>query len=219
MADKNIEICTAIFDYDSDFSISPARFRGFMAHLFSNISEFHHHSNNSYHYPLIQYKRINGKLAIVGIGKFADIVYNNIPSIEHITTEKEKIPINNIEIKNSVFSMISKLSVYGFSSPWIALNEINYAKYKQSGKPDKKKLLEKILVGNILSMFKGLGIFVPQKVEANILRHYSKPITVHDNRFVGFRLDFACNVVLPEFIGLGKSVSKGFGVIKEKNDS
>ncbi|CAE6493542.1 CRISPR-associated endonuclease Cas6 [Candidatus Nitrosotenuis uzonensis] len=218
MADKVIDICTATFDFDSDERISPAKFRGFMAHLFSNIAEFHHHSDNSYHYPLIQYKRVQSKIAIVGIGKYADIVAFNMADVDHITTETQKIPIKNIQIKNSVYSIAEKLSTYGFSSPWIALNETNYVKYKQAGKSDKKKLLEKILIGNILSMFKGLSIFVPQKIEVNILQHYSKPITVHDNKFVGFKLEFTCNVVLPEFIGLGKSVSKGFGVIKKKND-
>ncbi|MFM8659222.1 MAG: CRISPR-associated endonuclease Cas6 [Candidatus Nitrosotenuis sp.] len=219
MADKTIEICTAMFDFDSDERISPTQFRGFMAHLFSNISEFHHHSDNNYHYPLIQYKRVQNKIAIIGIGNYADIVSSNMADIEHITTETQKIPIKNIQINNSVYSIVEKLSTYGFSAPWIALNEENYAKYKQASKSDKRKLLEKILVGNILSMFKGLGIFVPQKIEVNILRHYSKPITVHDNKFVGFGLDFACNVVLPEYVGLGKSVSKGFGVIKKKNVS
>ena len=207
-----------MFDFDSEENITPAKFRGFMAHLFSNIAEFHHHADNNYHYPLIQYKRIQSKIAIVGIGKYADIVAFNMSDIDHITTETQKIPIKNIQIKNSVYSIVEKLSTYNFSSPWIALNETNYVKYKQANKSDKKKLLEKILVGNILSMFKGLGIVVPQKIEVNILKYYSKSVIAHNNKFVGFRLEFACNIVLPEFIGLGKSVSKGFGVIKKKDD-
>ncbi|MEM2160315.1 MAG: CRISPR-associated endonuclease Cas6 [Candidatus Nitrosotenuis sp.] len=215
MADKRIEICIAMFDFDSDGRISPAKFRGFMAHHFSNISEFHHHSENSYHYPLIQYKRIDGKLSIVGIDKFANLVSQNMSDIDHITTESEKIPVNNIAIRNSTFSRFNNTFEYEFYSPWIALNETNYEKYKQLGKSDKKNLLEKILIGNILSMFKGLGIFITKKVEVNIIKQSSMPITAHENKFVGFRLNFTCNTNLPDFLGLGKSVSKGFGTIHQ----
>jgi hypothetical protein len=74
MANDGIKICYAILDFDSSKNVTPVQLRGFMAHLFANISEFHHHSDNSYHYPLIQYKRMNGKLSVIGIEQFADIV-------------------------------------------------------------------------------------------------------------------------------------------------
>jgi len=215
MASNKLNICYVIFDFNSDFKISPTKFRGFMAHLFSNISEFHHHSEQSYHYPLIQYKRINSKLAIIGIGKYADIVNQNIPSIEHITTETQKIPVNNIQLTNSVFDLQYSLSKYRFISPWIALNKQNYEKYRTLSGSERKKILEKVLVGNILSMYKGLGIFIQDKIEVSILKQISKPVTAHENRFIGFHPIFASNTKLPEFFGVGKSVSKGFGTIQE----
>lgn len=217
MASDKLKICYVTFDFDSDFKINPSKFRGFMAHLFSNVSEFHHHSSESYHYPLIQYKRINRKLALIGIGQYADMVAQNMPDIDHITTENQKIPLYNIHIKNLVFNRENKLSTYTFTSPWIALNEKNYEKYKNLRKVEKKKLLERILVGNILSMYKGLGIFISDEIAVSILNQFSKPITAHENKFVGFRLNFACNTSLPEYLGLGKSVSKGFGVISRLN--
>ncbi len=215
MVSDKLNICYISFDFDSDIKMNPAQFRGFMAHVFSNVSEFHHHSENSYHYPLVQYKRIDKKLAIVGIGEYAKMVSQNMPNMDHITTENQKIPLHNIQIKNIVFTRESKNCMYRFVSPWIALNESNYEKYKKLGKIEKKKLLEQILVGNILSMFKGLGIFVTDKIEVIILRQISKPIVVHENKFVGFKTDFVSNTSIPEFLGLGKSVSKGFGTIRK----
>lgn len=215
MVAQKVEICIATFDYNSDFIISPTKFRGYMAHLFFNVSEFHHHTANSYHYPLIQYKKIDNKIGIIGIGKYADIISRSISNVEHITTEDQKIPINNIRITNTSFVQQSGLHMYRFSSPWLALNEQNYEKFKTLTKHERKKLLEKILVGNILSMYKGVGIFVENKIEVNILKQFSKQITVHQNQFVGFSLDFACNTNLPEYVGLGKSVSKGYGAIQE----
>src|SRR3989338_3911473 len=90
MNDKRIKICHAILNFDSDKNVTPVQLRGFLAHLFVNISEFHHHSDNSYHYPLIQYKRIDKKLAVIGIGEFADVVFDKMSDLDHITTQEDR---------------------------------------------------------------------------------------------------------------------------------
>jgi hypothetical protein len=212
MADK-IEICKCTFEYDSNFRISPVKFRGFMAHLFSNISEFHHHSDNPYHYPLIQYKRLDNKIAIIGIGNFAEIVANNMADIDHITTENEKIAIRNIQISNETFVQEYGKFDYRFSSPWIALNKENYEKFKSMEKEERKSHLERILVGNILSMYKGLGIRLENRIGVSIHKQFIKKITAHSNPFVGFYPQFTSSTNIPEGLGIGKSVSKGYGVI------
>ena len=214
MADKRIEICRASFDYDSDYRISPTRFRGFMAHLFSNISEFHHHSADSYHYPLIQYKRLDKRIAIIGIGEFAEIVAKNISNIDHITTEKQKIPIKNIHIENSEFVRRYGAFQYGFASPWIALNKQNYEKFRVLNREQRKEQLERILVGNILSLYKGLRIHIENRIEVKIQKQFIKKTTAHENTFVGFFPQFTSTINIPEHLGIGKSVSKGFGVIR-----
>jgi hypothetical protein len=210
-----VKICTATLDFDSDYKVTPVKLRGFLAHLFANISEFHHHSDNSYHYPLIQYKRIEKKLAVIGIDKFAEIVFQNISGLDHITTETQKIPLNNIEIKNSVYVVEQTSGKYKFTTPWLALNEKNYTKFKELKNNEKKSFLEKILVGNILSLLKGLKIFVDYKITISITKSNSIQVTAHQNKFAGIYAEFECNVTLPDYLGLGKSVTKGFGVVQK----
>lgn len=210
-----IKICTATLDFDSDYKITPVKLRGFLAHLFANISEFHHHSDNSYHYPLIQYKRIKKKLVVVGIRKYAEIIFQNMSDLDHITTETRKIPLNNIEIKTTMFKVTQNPQKYKFVSPWLALNEKNYAKFKELKNNEKKPFLEKILVGNILSLLKGLEIFVDYAIIISILKFDSIRVTAHKNKFAGIYAEFECNVTLPEYLGLGKSVTKGFGIVQK----
>ncbi len=213
--DNAVKICYALLDFDSDFKMNPAQLRGFLAHLFAHIPEFHHHSDHSYHYPLIQYKAIDKKLAVIGVGEFADHVFDKISDLGHVTTKTQKIPLNNVQFKVKSYSCRNTSAKYRFTSPWIALNERNYSIYKKITKKEKKSLLERILVGNILSMLKGLGIFVDYKITSEISQFKSTQITAHDNRFAGIYAEFETNVILPEFLGLGKSVTKGFGAIKE----
>ena len=215
MDSNGIKICYAVLDFDSDYKVTPVKLRGFLAHLFANISEFHHHSENSYHYPLIQYKKIGKKLVIIGIDEFAEIVFQNMSGLDHITTESQKIPLNNIEIKSSSYLIEQTQRMYKFTSPWLALNKKNYVKFKVLKNSEKKSFLEKILIGNILSLLKGLGIFVDYKITVNITKFKSIRITAHQNKFAGIYAEFECNTLLPEYLGLGKSVTKGFGIVME----
>ena len=215
MDNKRIEICYTLLDFDLDYKVTPIKLRGFLAHLFANISEFHHHSNNSYHYPLIQYKRIEKKLAVIGIAEFAGIIFQNMSDLDHITTEVQKIPLNNIEIKSRSYHLAQVYTRYRFTTPWLALNEKNYTKFKGLKNSEKKLFLEKILVGNILSMLKGFEIFIDYKITTSIIKFRNIPVTVHQNKFAGIYAEFECSVLLPEYLGLGKSITKGFGVIKK----
>lgn len=214
MAD-GIKICATTLDFDSDYNVTPVKLRGFLAHLFANTSEFHHHSDNSYHYPLIQYKRIGRKLVVVGIKKYAEIIFQNMSGLDHITTETQKIPLNSIEIKTIMFKVKQNPQRYKFVSPWIALNKKNYAKFKELKNNEKKPFLEKILIGNILSLLKGLEIFVDYIIYVSISKFNSVRIIAHQNKFAGLYAEFECNVTLPEHLGLGKSVTKGFGVVQK----
>ena len=210
-----IKLCYVTLDFDSDFNVTPVKLRGFLAHLFANISEFHHHSDQSYHYPLIQYKRIGKNLAIVGIEEFAEIIFQNMSRLDHITTETQKIPLNNIEIK-SISCRLEQTDVkYKFTSPWIALNEKNYTKFKGLKNSEKRSFLERILVGNILSMLKGFGVFIDYKIVVSITKFKSIPVFAHKNRFAGMYAEFETNILLPDYLGLGKSVTKGFGVMRK----
>ena len=77
----------------------------------------------------------------------------------------------------------------------------------------KKLFLEGILTRNIISMMKGLKISFDHKIIVSITKFKIIQVTAHQNKFVGIYADFGINVVLPEYLGLGKSVTKGFGVI------
>ncbi|PXX16633.1 hypothetical protein EJ73_02739 [Hoylesella shahii DSM 15611 = JCM 12083] len=75
-------------------------------------------------------------------------------------------------------------------------------------------MLQRILTGNILSMLKGLGIRVEQRVEVHIKHLEERPNVI----FKGVKLycaniSFDSNVLLPQHVGLGKHASVGFGIL------
>ncbi len=107
-----------------------------------------------------------------------------------------------------------------FLTPWLALNEKNYEKYQKYGTWAKKKeLLEKILIGNIISMSKSLGYTVPETIKANIGNLKEVNTSLKGNPMLGFLGTFSVNFEIPDYWGIGKSVSRGFGTVVRESVS
>lgn len=208
-----------------------SKFRGAVAsELSSGNLLFHNHTDNGfrYSYPLIQYKRINGKAAIVCIGEGADIIgdfFNNINQPLSIGSVKSTLTVASIKAYKTNILVINKET---FEAPllhhwfktyslrkWIPLNDNNYTVFQQiKGLKERYAMLEKILVGNILSFAKGIHITLEGEIVCSITGLEEKtPIKYKGVPFSTFDVCFSCNVLLPDFIGLGKGVSHGFGML------
>ncbi len=211
---ENISICTARFELSQDPGITPVELRGFMAHRFTDIPEFHHHSVRSYHYPLVQYKKMGDRLAVVGVREFSSIVFRKMSDLDHIMARSKRMPVRSLSLENSSYRLVPEAGTYGFASPWLALNRENHARFSRADGGEKTAILESILVGNILSMLKGLGVFADRRITARIDEFKADDVAAHGNRFIGIRAKFETNVRLPAGLGLGKSVSKGFGILE-----
>jgi len=101
---------------------------------------------------------------------------------------------------------------YNFETLWMGLNQKNFRLYLQLSREEKKELLKKTLTGNILSFFKGIDYFAENKImlTANLSEKETK---FKDKIMIAFSGNFTTNTLLPDYIGIGKSVSRGFGCI------
>jgi len=199
---------------------SPEKFRGYVASRHLNNPLFHQHLQNSkfaYRYPLIHYLILRGKAIIFGIQAGADEVSRLFSELDDITIGTEKYPIldKRLDIKLHIFAVIDSQKQYYFVTPWLALNTTNYLKYKDMNWVARKQLLSRILVGNILSAAKGLGIKIDKKIFVEI--QYVKPVNcnIKGSPLLGFYGQFKINFDMPPLFSIGKSVSRGFGVILE----
>ena len=76
--------------------------------------------------------------------------------------------------------------------------------------------LEEKLVGNLLSFFTEMGFRAEQKIDLHItditgqrLAHYKGV------KLMAFDIEFKVNLILPQYVGLGKSASVGYGTLTE----
>lgn len=222
-AEKNERILTILFDAELSFSEIPL-FRGAVIQTLKqqegdvNIL-FHNHNGQQFRfsYPLIQYKRIHKKAAIVSIGEGADIIGSFLSSMKETLRLGERIIPFHVE---EVISRQITLRTYGSSfyyslRRWLPLNSQNHTIFNAiESLTEKIAFLEKTLIGNILSMGKGLNVFFEGDIRCNILELKGPYLfNVKKTAMMAFDATFSTNICLPAFIGLGKHTSIGFGMI------
>jgi hypothetical protein len=198
-----------------------SKLRGCFANRFENIL-FHQHKKNGalrYDYPLIQYKIISGNPYIIGINNGAHKIIDKFLEIETLNLN-DKI-YNDIQgnLSTKSFDLFvddHNIYDYVFPNPWIALNQKNYREYKNSTDKEKDELLRKILIGNILSFAAGINWHIEKQLLIFNLDLEEVIVNYKNNKLIAFKGSFKSNVYLPSNIGLGKSVSKGFGRIIRK---
>lgn len=195
-----------------------SKLRGYFANKFENVL-FHNHDENGnfiYQYPLIQYKIINNKPVLLGINAGAEIIVKNFLDIEEIilADKKYRNPSAKLEIHNIDLMVDTKNRFYEFHSPWLALNQKNFNKYLKVD--NKNEFLKKKLIGNILSFAKGIDWWIEKTIEISNCHFHEISVNYKNNKMIAFKGDFLINIKLPTNIGLGKSVSKGFGRIVER---
>jgi len=194
--------------------------RGFFGNLYRNRPEFHGHRGDKliYKHPLIQYKVFGGSALIVGLKEGAYLL-KALPKLNYLEIyhQKNQVIKQNATTEVFTFGMTENIITYSFTTPWIGLNEENYKDYMKVRKKPKDVvvLLEKILIGNILSMSKALGYVVEDKIKA-ILSIKERGIVEFKNEveLMSFQGEFKINFLIPDFWGLGKLSSRGYGTVR-----
>lgn len=194
-----------------------AKLRGYIANKYDHFL-LHNHIGDKvlFSYPKVQYKVIEGNPIIIGINEGAMLVVNIGLDNEEIIIDDLRIPIDSQEIikKDVPIGDITDYKHYEFITPWLALNENNYKRYLTSNQIEREELLRKSLIGNILSMCKGLGYTVKQDLKC-WLNVYECEVKFKNVLMIGFKGEFKINFNIPNYLGIGKSVSRGFGTVKE----
>lgn len=204
---------------DSPINASASKLRGFIGNQYSEFTLLHNHIRDEkfmFSYPFIQYKVIDGDAYIIGIDEGGEILKKISPELSKLELNKTySIKEKLIHEKEYDIKPSSEEKHYKFITPWLGLNQHNYQKYINTHDwKAKKEILNKILVGNLLSMSKGLGIIVNKRLYAKT--HFEDMIAdykgVKMNAFTG---EFKVHYDIPDYLGLGKGVSQGFGCVKQ----
>lgn len=207
---------------DINLSVRDAhKLRGYFGEVFREQSPLlHNHlesGENRYSYPLVQYKVLGQIPCLIGINEGAGLLVDLFLKIKELKINDIAIPVlsKNIESKIFEIGVNGNLHHYHFETLWMGLNQDNHRKYMEATDDGKQQMLDKTLIGNILSFYKAMGLFVSSEIIVNASLS-EKSTKFKNNDMIAFSGSFSSNAILPQHIGLGKSVARGFGAIKEK---
>jgi hypothetical protein len=125
-----------------------------------------------------------------------------------------RIAEHDISIRDEEFGISETIHSYEFATPWLALTQENYKKfYKLTGKPARDDFVRKILIDNITTLSKSLGYEVPAPITCDANLHFQKD-RLDGVSVMTFTGKFQVNFEIPEYLGIGKSVSQGYGAVR-----
>lgn len=192
------------------------KLRGYFANKYKEQELMHNHVEDKliFSYPKVQYKIIQNNPIICGILEGAKLVSKAAIETNELTLNGQAYEAYEKEIirKKAEFGLYDDYIEYEFVTPWLALNQNNIERYKASKQIEREELLKKILIGNIISLSKGIGYTIEDTVYAWV--DLKESIVKFKNiEMTAFKGKFRTNFIIPDYIGLGKSVSRGFGTV------
>lgn len=218
---KSIRTLTVFYDTEISVKEIPL-FRGAVIKSLGDKANvlYHNHTGEKtfrYSYPLIQYKRLNGKAAITCVEEGVDLIgqiLSELCGTILIGNREERIAVEKVVPSKEEVQISESLFVYKLHQ-WLPLNSKNYELYQNTEELiERIKILERILTANILSFLKGVEIHLEKQLLIHITDILGqKVITYKDVKLMAFDIKFKTNINLPVNIGIGKNASVGNGVL------
>ena len=189
--------------------------RGAIAGLFPKEILLHQHSREGfvYHYPQVHYRWGNGTGLLLGVQEGAELLAR-LPLLgKHLRINGTDHEIIEAEVAfgEEAVGPSDRLERYTFRTPWLPFNQQNFRRLMSMTERERPQELQRIAIGNLLSLLKGLEYSYPERLFATFAQEQEVRCHYKGQVFVGFKGVLSANLILPEDLAIGKAVSHGFG--------
>lgn len=197
-----------------------ALLRGYFGDVFGDEGLVHHHRADGsllYDYPRVQFKVIDRTARVIGIAEGGAVVERLWKEVDCTRLGGEELPIleGTLRRRAEPFGDAPDPVEYRFITPWLGLNQENHRKYETAGSDtERQDILGRVLVGNCLSLAKSFGHRVDCRLAAEMAELRVRTCRLKGIPMIGFLGTFRVNFLIPAWLGVGKSVSRGFGTVE-----
>jgi hypothetical protein len=194
----------------------------FRSSLARQLAEFPEQKTSStdrliYRYPAIQCKQVKSEMMVIGICQGAGFLFHVTEGLSEIMPGKNRCTIvsRDSEIRDEEFGISDGTYEYEFLTSWLALNQQNAKKfYDLKGKPARDAFMQKILDTHLNTLAKSLDYLTPEPVTCTAHVRFIRERIDRENVIV-FLGKFRTNLRIPDYLGIGQSVSQGFGTLRK----
>ena len=171
-------------------------------------------------YPRVQVKILNEQIYFIGIKEGVEPVLSIPNKIKELDFGNITFEINDFkeETLNQQFILSSSILKYSFLTPWAALNHATGNKYRSTAFKKKVSYLNQLLGKNLIFLAKEMGAPVEKGIYTKVEIPNLHPKSIDDNKWKSFKGEFNTNILLPNYIGLGNGITRGYGTISRLFD-
>jgi hypothetical protein len=196
---------------------SLTEFRSYLAGKLDEYMTYHKDITNGfiYRYPVVQCKQIKNSFITLGISQGAEFLFEHTRGLKEISQGTTACTI----LKRDTTICLEEFGIgipqtYEFLTPWIALNQQNAKKfYTLKGKAERDAFMHRILIDNLKMLAKSLDYTPPEPITCEAKIRFRIDRIERENVIV-FLGKFRTNLMIPDYFGIGQSVSQGFGTIR-----
>ena len=168
--------------------------------------------------PFFRGAVIASKAAVMGVGKGIEAISQLLSAGDfhyQIGNEKVGMQIQAVNAYDNEIVLTENADNRYRIQNWLPLNTDNYKQYQETDNMvDRIHILERVLIGNILSFLKGVGIHMEDQIVLSITNITNQHAVTYKNvKLMGFDIEFKTNITFPQYIGIGKNASVGCGII------
>jgi len=214
-----LRVFTIILEPKNPIRFAPDMLQTFFSGRLAEYTALHKDTGTDflYRYPAVQCKTIKNSLMVIGISQGADLLQQISDGQVEIGAGDNSCTIleRDLSIRQEEFGITADSKTYEFLTPWLALNQQNAKKfYDLKGKPERDAFMQKILAGTLSTLAKSVDYPVnkPIACEAKVRFKHERINRENVMVFVG---RFTTNLKIPDYLGIGQSVSQGYGTIRE----
>jgi hypothetical protein len=217
-----LRMYTVFLEPEQPIRFSADELRLFLNRELTGYAALHRNDAGFIHrYPVLQCKQIRGDLMVTGVCQGADCLYR-------ITLEQTElgagesaclITARDPAIRSERFGISDDVITYEFLTPWLALNQQHAKKfYDLSGKPQRDAFMHNLLTDQLQTLAKSLDYDETAPISCDVKVRFRRDRIGRENMMV-FLGRFQTNLRIPDYLGIGRSVSAGFGTIKRIMES
>ena len=182
---------------------------------------FHNHIDDNsyiYRYPLIQYKVTDKKASMVCLAEATEDIHYLLKQKSfdfRIGKENLNYEIDDVRLKYERIQTWDESFRYNIHN-WLALNQDNYREFqKLDSLIERMQYLEQLLEKHLRIFMEAIEADEAIPLKVKLLEIKGEKHIEYKNVFhLTFSLNFSCNLSIPNYVGLGKGVSVGFGIVK-----
>lgn len=179
--------------------------------------EFHQHGADGliHQQPLIRYDISSGLAELAGIAEGA-LLLRSLPAFEAFTLGRETLRVRqrDVDCGRVEVGPAAEPIRYRFLTPYLGLNQENHRRWEHASTEERRRLLERVVIGNMLSLSKSIGLHVSDRLRAEVdLRPCGLQMLKPGVELLGFEGSIRINFRLPTRWGIGKSSARGFGTL------